>query len=71
MESCSYEELFSDNVKFYKVSDEKDNIISNYIDDFVSIYNNIKDHYRNESDIYKRNFYPDNIGEDLFINWPS
>ena len=35
-ESCSYEELFSDYVKFYKVSDDKDNIILNYIDDFCS-----------------------------------
>ena len=70
-ESCSYEELFSDYVKFYKVSEDKDNIILNYIDDFCSIYKNIKDHYRNGSDNYKRNFYPDSIGEDLFINWPS
>ena len=72
-ESCSYQELFSDYSFFHKVDDDKENMILNYVDDLCTIYNNIKDKYRNGSgrDNYKINYYPNSIGEDLFINWPS
>ena len=68
----NYNEIFQDYPIFYKVNDDKENIITNYIDDMIQLYRNTKESYKGSGkDDYKRNFYPKSIGEDLFINWPS
>ena len=56
---------------FKKVNNEKKNILINYVDDVVKIYRATKEKYRQSNDNYKNNYYPYNIGEDLFINYPS
>ena len=68
----NYNELLSEypNILF-KVDDDKENIISNFIDDIVNIYQDTKENYKTYKDNYKKNYYPNSIGEDLFINWPS
>ena len=63
--------LFSDEIKFYEIENAKDNILSENIDEVVKLYQNTKENYKNYNDDYTRNFYPYEIGEDLFINWPS
>ena len=68
----NYKELFADySFLFYNVNNEKENIIINYIDDIVELYKSTKKNYSSGTENYKNNFYPYNIGEDLFVNWPS
>ena len=67
----NYKELISDYPIIHKVDDNKESYISNYIDELVQFYQMTKDNYKSGRDNYKINFYPNSIGEDLFINWPS
>ena len=66
----NFEELFSEYSKFNDIG-EKENILSENVDEVVKAYKSIKESYRFCRDNYKKNFYPYGIGEDLFINWPS
>ena len=66
----NFEDLFFEYSKFYDIG-EKENILSENIEEIIKAYKNIKESYRFCRENYKKNFYPDGIGEDLFINWPS
>ena len=71
-ENNNLDEIFTDYAfMFKKVNNEKKNILINYVDDVVKIYRATKEKYRQSNDNYKNNYYPYNIGEDLFINYPS
>ena len=66
-----WKEFFTEYSIFHKVSEDKENIISNYIDEMIQLYQNTKKSYQNTKNNFKLNFYPYSIGEDLFIEWPS
>ena len=71
-ENNNLDEIFTDYAfMFKKVNNEKKNILINYVDDVVKIYRATKEKYKQSNDNYKNNYYPYNIGEDLFINYPS
>ena len=66
-----WKELFTEYNIFHKVNDEKENLISNYKDEMIQLYQSTKQSYQTMRNNFKKNFYPYSIGEDLFIDWPS
>ena len=52
-------------------NNNKKGIFTEYEDDIISIYNFILNKYNNWNDSHKKNYYPNSIGEDLFINYPE
>ncbi len=66
-----WKELFTEYNIFHKVNDEKENLISNYKDEMIQLYQSTKQSYQTMRNNFKKNFYPYSIGEDLFIEWPS
>lgn len=67
----NYNELIDKYPVIFKVDDEKENILSNFVNDIVQIYQDTKENYKAGRDNFNKNYYPTSIGEDLFINWPS
>ena len=55
--------------KFEKNIDDNNNTIDIYEKEILELYQNTLDFYSNWKDNYKKNYFPNSIGEDLFIEY--
>ena len=64
------EEIFSKYKMIIKnYVNERENIIEKYEKEILELYENTLDSYNSWNDEYKKNYFPNSIGEDLFIDY--
>ena len=63
------DKIFGDYRYIKKCNKDTENIIEKYEKEIEELYQNTLDFYNTWQDDYNKNFFPDNIGEDLFIDY--
>jgi hypothetical protein len=63
------EEIFGEYKMIKNYVNNRENIIEKYEKEISELYENTLDYYKSWNDDYKKNFFPESIGEDLFIEY--